>query len=1019
MDIKENVCQFCLKTFKSPRGVKTHYPACKEKTKQAPTAACMAALTTMGLSATMDASIGVESASTNGTSIERPEFQKDDVEQAYESIVYWRKNLFQLPSGKIGKIVVSEMTRIVNLWNDDTMWSGHAWKMMMILPNLLLQRTTNVKNTKYTNKVNKEHLERRFDLWRKGKVKELLNEGQALQNRLPSFTANASDGSELARRFRNLMTSGNVNGAIRLLNESTKGLLQMNNDTIRQLDEKHPDAEHMHEDLLIRGDKPEVNPIIFDSIDAELIKKMALKTNGAAGPSNLDADNWKHILGSKSFSCEGNDLCKALARTARILSTRLIDSSATSALMACSLIPLDKDPGVRPIGIGEVIRRILAKAVTHVLREDMKSAAGGLQLCVGQEGGCEAAIHAMVEIFNDDKCDGLIQVDANNAFNTINRSVLLHNIFYLCPEISIFTANCYAIPLHLFVVGGGEIASKEGTTQGDPIAMPIYAIGIRPLLLVLTERITRIDETQQQTRDEQVKVCAFADDLAGTGELDSLRLWWDKVVTLGPSIGYTAKPSKSWLIVKEESYEKAVKIFASSGLNITSEGKKHLGAVIGTAEFKASYIREKVSTWVGELKKLTEIAKTEPHSAFSCFIHGLKHRYTYTMRTVPNIAEFLLPLDAAIDELVSVLFHGQAISTTLRSLISLPAKMGGLGIAIPSKLSDTQYQTSMDVTKQLKDHVKMQCWELNIDEVKVREAKSRARAQKEQSNKHILNEIKNKLSAEKLRLLGVTSEKGASAWINTLPIKQQGFLFDKQTFHDAIQLRYGFDLPRLPTHCVCGCVFNVVHALTCNIGGFITIRHNDIRDKTAKLLSEVCNDVSVEPVLQPLSGENLRYKTSAREEDARVDVSARGFWTRGSRAFLDVRVFNPIARSYKSKSLESAYRQNENEKKRRYSERVREVEHGSFTPLVFTAFGGMGRECDRFYKQLADKLSEKQDVPRSVATNYVRTAINFSLIKSIALCMRGSRRARAHPMRTETPVEILLESNRANISNLD
>ena len=211
-------------------------------------------------------------------------------------------------------------------------------------------------------------------------------------------------------------------------------------------------------------------------------------------------------------------------------------------------------------------------------------------------------------------------------------------------------------------------------------------------------------------------------------------------------------------------------------------------------------------------------------------------------------------------------------------------------------------------------------------------------------------------------------------------------------------------------------MFNVEHALTCNIGGFITIRHNDIRDKTAKLLSEVCNDVAVEPVLQPLSGENLRFKTSAREEDARVDVSARGFWTRGSRAFLDVRVFNPIARSYKSKSLESAYRQNENEKKRRYSERVREVEHGSFTPLVFTAFGGMGRECDRFYKQLANKLSEKQDVPQSVATNYVRTAINFSLIKSIALCMRGSRRTRAHPMSAEIPVEILVESNKSNIS---
>ena len=85
------------------------------------------------------------------------------------------------------------------------------------------------------------------------------------------------------------------------------------------------------------------------------------------------------------------------------------------------------------------------------------------------------------------------------------------------------------------------------------------------------------------------------------------------------------------------------------------------------------------------------------------------------------------------------------------------------------------------------------------------------------------------------------------------------------------------------------------------------------------LLGEVCKDVCIEPQLQPLTGENLRYKTASTENEARFDVSDRGFWVRGSRAFTDIRVFNPLARTYRSQNLTAAYKRNENEKKRKYS----------------------------------------------------------------------------------------------------
>ena len=139
------------------------------------------------------------------------------------------------------------------------------------------------------------------------------------------------------------------------------------------------------------------------------------------------------------------------------------------------------------------------------------------------------------------------------------------------------------------------------------------------------------------------------------------------------------------------------------------------------------------------------------------------------------------------------------------------------------------------------------------------------------------------------------------------------------------------------------------------------IRHNEVRDITAELLTEVCNDVAIEPSLTPLSGEIFESTTTSREDDSRCDVAARGFWVRGSKAFLDVRVFNPMAKSYSNQPLARTYNSLEKSKKAKYNERILNVEHGTFTPLVFSCFGGMGTEAQRFFNRLAVKVAEKRD----------------------------------------------------------
>ena len=83
-----------------------------------------------------------------------------------------------------------------------------------------------------------------------------------------------------------------------------------------------------------------------------------------------------------------NNLCHARADVARKLCKQTVDPSGLAPLVACRLIPLDKCPGIRPIGVGEVCRRIIAKAVMQVVKHDVSLAAGTLQVRAGQEEGC-------------------------------------------------------------------------------------------------------------------------------------------------------------------------------------------------------------------------------------------------------------------------------------------------------------------------------------------------------------------------------------------------------------------------------------------------------------------------------------------------------------------------------------------------------------------------------------------------------------------------------------------------------
>ena len=133
------------------------------------------------------------------------------------------------------------------------------------------------------------------------------------------------------------------------------------------------------------------------------------------------------------------------------------------------------------------------------------------------------------------------------------------------------------------------------------------------------------------------------------------------------------------------------------------------------------------------------------------------------------------------------------------------------------------------------------------------------------------------------------------------------------------------------------------------------------------------HNVGIEPLLQPLSGEQFHYGTGNVEDCARLDVSTESFWDRDRRlAHFDIKVFSPFAPTYASSSLAQCYHRAELDKRRKYDERIQEVKRGSFSPLVFSSSGGMSPTVTVVYKHIATLISEKRGHPYRHVLYWIR-----------------------------------------------
>ena len=133
----------------------------------------------------------------------------------------------------------------------------------------------------------------------------------------------------------------------------------------------------------------------------------------------------------------------------------------------------------------------------------------------------------------------------------------------------------------------------------------------------------------------------YADNFTTGSIVRGLKYWWESLCELGPKFGYYPEASRTWLIVNNDFCDMANTTFKSIKINMTSNGKKYLGAVIGSRSYKEDFINEKIDQRIKEVKLLSKIAKIESQCELCCFISRYKHKLNYYTRTVPNISNLL------------------------------------------------------------------------------------------------------------------------------------------------------------------------------------------------------------------------------------------------------------------------------------------------------------------------------------------------------------------------------------------
>jgi hypothetical protein len=544
---------------------------------------------------------------------------------------------------------------------------------------------------------------------------------------------------------------------------------------------------------------------------------------------------------------------------------------------------------------------------------------------------------------------------------------------------------------------GLMIFSKEGVTQGCPLAMVAYGVGVLPLIRNLKERFPKLYQSW------------YADDASAAGTLKLIKEFFEELVQVGPKYGYFPEPSKSILVVSSNNQPLALNFVETNNLGfIVKTGARYLGGFVGEETDRNNWLEEKISEWSFGVGELANLAHTHPQSAFAGLQKSLQNEWGYVQRVVEGASNLFQPLEEKLaTAFLPALFGEHSIEDTHRRLLAaLPVKFAGLAIPNPVATADSNYKTSTLVCGHLvqavnpNNDVKFS----QVDHISTRKTvMAEVRDRKTKENEASLTAALSSVDADTRRT--ILRAKHCGQWLSAMPSTVNGTELSSQEFRDNLLIRYGRTPGDLPTQCDgCKAKFTLQHALECKKGGLIHMRHNEIvgelMEWTAKAMSN--SAVRVEPLIKmdsnadtdkaelPTTCDNNPPEMIPAKDGLRGDILVRGLFQRGLESIVDVRVTDTDAASYRNRDPAKILANQEKEKKSKYLQSCLD-QRRSFIPFVVSTDGMLGYEANNLIKCIAQKLADKWKLPYSVICGLLRSRMSIAIARATHLCIRGSR----------------------------
>jgi len=777
------------------------------------------------------------------------------------------------------------------------------------------------------------------------------------------------------KRIIGKVSDGDLSAAVRILSsddsvaeysESTKSLLQA----------KHPSGPNEDLTCSISSDTT-----VLSVTKAQISSAIKSMNPGSAG--GLDSLRPSHIHDMLSYStgAAGEHLLTSLTSLCNFMLSGKVNPVVCPILYGGSLCALTKkDGGIRPIAVGNLFRRLVAKLCCFHLKESLGDLFRPLQFGFGTPGGCEAVVHSARQFLfhnNEAANEVFLKLDFRNAFNTVNRKVMLTEVVKISPDIFPFIYQCYGKPSFL-MFGKEVILSQSGVQQGDPLGPMLFCLSINNLIKSLGSRFNAWYLDDGSLGDSSAVVLNDLQTVIEQSKCLGLELNFEKCEL------FCVNGIDSSIVSKFNSLCPNIKILNKSDLFL-------LGSPLTDPALKIC-LEAKKEKFQKMFSKLDDLPS---HISYTLLKHCFTStKFIYVLRCSPtwHQSSILEDIDNTFRHSLEKLCNNIIDPVTWKQA-SLPIDMGGLGIRSVSSLALPCFLSSFACAKPLirlilspsssevSDELfneGLEIWKsstgLTLPESNQKKQKAWDRPLLDLVARSLHESAK--FNQTKARLLAVSSTE-SGAWLNALPVASLGTLLDNESFRIAVGLRLGS--PICAKHfCKCGSTVDEqgLHGLSCRFSSGRLSRHHEVN----LLIKKALLSAEIPAILEPTG--------TSRDDGKRPDGMTLTPWKHGRPAVWDFTCVDTLAPSHvinTSKNAGSAASCGERNKIKKYQNLQNNY---LFYPLAIETFGVWGDYALKFIKDIGKQITAKNKDARS--TSFLIQNISIAIQRGNAASVLGN-----------------------------